>query len=87
MKVGRPFFGVTVTVTLHGPAFNPFNVAPDTLQYFVELRNTFSDTFDVEATSSLAYLAMDFAVADLTIFTLGKTARGTNSEVLITGEE
>jgi hypothetical protein len=32
-EVAFPFFGVTVTVTLHGPAISPLSVAPVTLQY------------------------------------------------------
>ena len=33
-EVALPFFGVTVTVTLHGPAFKPLSVVPETMQYF-----------------------------------------------------
>jgi len=33
-ETALPFFGVTVTVTLHDPAFKPLRVVPDTLQYF-----------------------------------------------------
>ena len=33
-EVALPFFGVTVTVTLHVPALTPLSVVPDTLQYF-----------------------------------------------------
>ena len=30
LKVAAPFFGVTVTVTLHDPTFKPFSVVPAT---------------------------------------------------------
>ena len=53
-EVALPFFGVTVTVTLQEPAFNPLRVAPDTLQYLDELATTFNFTFEVESTLILA---------------------------------
>jgi hypothetical protein len=31
-EIALPFFGVTVTVTLHEPTFKPLRVVPDTLQ-------------------------------------------------------
>ena len=33
-EVALPFLGVTVTVTLHEPAFKPLRVPKDTLQFF-----------------------------------------------------
>ena len=33
-EVALPFFGATVTVTLHVPVLTPLSVVPDTLQYF-----------------------------------------------------
>ena len=74
LEVALPFLGVTVTVTLQEPAFNPLSVVPDTLQYFAELDTTFNDVFEVESTASLAKTAIDFAVADLVSVTLGKAA-------------
>jgi hypothetical protein len=56
-----PFFGVTVTVTLHDPVFSPFRLVPETLQNFAELATTFSDTFDVERTFNFANEAIDLA--------------------------
>ena len=56
-EVALPFFGVTVTVTLHEPALRPLSVVPDTLQYFAELDNTFSDTLEVESTASSSQLS------------------------------
>ena len=73
-EVALPFFGVTVTVTLQDPAFNPLRVVPATLQNFLELETTFNDTFEVESTLSLAYVAMDLAVADLDVVTVGVVA-------------
>ena len=64
-EVALPFFGVTVTVTLQEPAFSPLRVVPETLQNFAELATTFSDTFDVEVTASLASAAIDFAETTL----------------------
>jgi hypothetical protein len=46
--------GVTVTVTLQEPAFNPLIDVPDTLQFFAVDWTTFSDTFEVERTLSFA---------------------------------
>jgi hypothetical protein len=70
-EVALPFFGVTVTVTLQEPAFNPLSVVPDTLQNFEELGTTFSDTFEIENTLSLANAAIEFADADLEVVNLG----------------
>jgi hypothetical protein len=53
-EVGLPFFGVTLTVTLHDPALRPLRVLPDTLQNFAELGRTLKVTFDVEATFNFA---------------------------------
>ena len=71
-EIALPFFGVTVTVTLQEPAFNPLRVVPETLQNLDELATTFNLTFDVESTLSLANVAIDFAVADLEVVTLGE---------------
>ena len=76
-----PFLGVTVTVTLQDPVLSPFRLVPETLQNFTELRTTFSDTFEVEATVSLANLAMDLAVVDFFIVTVGAVLiAGTGSD-------
>ena len=53
-EVALPFFGATVTVTLHNPVLRPFRAVPDTLQYFVYAAKTLIDTFEVENTESLA---------------------------------
>lgn len=60
-----------MTVTLHDPALRPLSVEPTTLQYFALLVNTFSESFDVEETASLAKVAMDLAVADLELVIVG----------------
>lgn len=65
-----PFFGATVTEILHDPAFRPLSAEPETLQYFAEPDETFNDTFDVEETTSLPNLAIDFALADFDTFTV-----------------
>ena len=70
-EVALPFLGVTVTVTLHDPVLTPLSDEPDTLQYFAELATTFSETFEVESTFNLAKAAIDFAVADLDVDTVG----------------
>jgi predicted thioesterase len=62
---------VTVTVTLHDPVLTPLSVVPDTLQYFEELAMTFSETFEVESTLSLAKAAIDFVETGLDSVTLG----------------
>jgi hypothetical protein len=77
-EVALPFLGITVTVTLQEPAFNPLSVVPDTLQNFEELGTTFSDTFEVENTLSLANDAIDFADADLEAVNLGEVKAGTS---------
>ena len=69
-EVALPFFGVTVTVTLQEPVLRPLRTAPETLQNFAELATTFSDTFDVEVTASLASAAIDFAETTLDNVTL-----------------
>ena len=71
LDTALPFFGVTVTVTLQDPVFNPLSVVPETLQYFAELGTTFNDIFEVDSTASLAYTAIDFAVADFLVVTVG----------------
>ena len=75
-EIALPFFGVTVTVTLQDPAFNPFSVVLDTLQYFEELATTFSETFEVESTLSLAYTAIDLAVTAFLVVTVGVVTVG-----------
>ena len=75
-EVARPFFGVTVTVTLQEPAFNPLRVVPETLQKFAELATTFIPTFEVERTLSLANPAIDLAEAALESFTVGAVVTG-----------
>jgi hypothetical protein len=77
-EVALPFLGITVTVTLQEPAFNPLSVVPDTLQNFEELGTTFSDSFEVENTLSLANVAIDFADADLEAVNLGEVKAGTS---------
>ena len=62
--VTLPFFGVTVTVTLQEPAFNPLSAAPDTLQFFAVVRTTFIETFEVGGTLSFASAAIDIADLD-----------------------
>jgi hypothetical protein len=74
-----PDFRVTVTVTLQVPAFTPFRLVPDTLQYFADEAATFNDTFDVFATVNLAKAAIDFAVAVL----LARTVRVVEDTVVI----
>jgi hypothetical protein len=54
LKEALPFFGVTVTVTLHDPALSPLSVLPKTLQNFDELGRTLRVTFDVEDTFNFA---------------------------------
>ena len=71
LDTALPFFGVTVTVTLQDPVFNPLSVVPETLQYFAELGTTFNDIFEVDSTASLACTAIDFAVADFLVVTVG----------------
>jgi hypothetical protein len=74
--VALPFFGVTVTVTLHDPAFKPLRVLPETLQNFLELATTFSDTFEVANTLIFAKVAIDLAVTGLEVVTLGLATVG-----------
>ncbi len=75
-EIAFPFFGVTVTVTLQEPAFNPLRVVPETLQNFAELATTSIPTFEVESTLSFANAAIDFADAALDSFTVGVIALG-----------
>ena len=86
-EVALPFFGVTVTVTLHVPALMPLSVVPDTLQYLAELDTTFSDTFDVESTVSLATVAIDLAVAALDVVTAGVVTAGVVTAGVVTAPE
>ena len=46
LEVDFPFFGVTVTATLHDPAFNPLSAPLDTLQFFAEPGITLRVTLD-----------------------------------------
>ena len=66
-EVALPFFGVTVTVTLHDPVLRPLRVVPETLQNFEELRATFSETFEVAITLIFADTASDLFVIGLLI--------------------
>lgn len=66
-----PFFGVTVTETLQVPIFRPLRLEPATLQYLAELDNTFTDTFDVERTASLAKAAIDVPDVDRALVNSG----------------
>jgi hypothetical protein len=84
-EIALPFFGVTVTVTLQEPAFNPLRVVPETLQNLDELAATFNLTFDVESTLSLANAAIDLAEAALESFTVGVIALGVVVGVETTG--
>ena len=85
-----PFLGLTVTVTLHEPALKPFSAVPEklsavpeTLQYLAWLDATFSETLDVESTTSLAYLAIEMAEVDLDSVTFGMISRGVVVVVVI----
>jgi hypothetical protein len=49
-----PDLRVTVTVTLQVPAFTPFRLVPDTLQYFADEVVTLNDNFEVLATDIFA---------------------------------
>ena len=60
LETALPFFGVTVTVSLHDPALRPLSAEPD---------ETSNDTFDVEGTTSLPNAAIDFALAEFDTFT------------------
>lgn len=72
-----PFFGVTVTVTRHDPAFTPFSDVPLTLQYLAEDDATFSETLEPAATVIFAYLAMADPVAAFFEDTTGATETST----------
>jgi len=69
-----PFFGVTVTVTMHDPALTPIRDVPLTLQYRAEDDATFSEILEPDATASDAYFAMDDPVAALFVDTTGAAA-------------
>lgn len=70
-ETALPDFGVTVTVTLHDPAFTPFTEVPLTLQYLAEDAATLTETRDPEATVMPAYLAIAVAVAAFLVVTAG----------------
>jgi hypothetical protein len=72
-ETALPFFGVTVTVTLHEPAFVPFRDVPLTLQYLAEDDATFRETREPAATVIFAYLAIEVPVADFFVETTGAT--------------
>lgn len=74
LETAFPFFGVTVTVTLHDPAFTPFRDVPLTLQYRAEDDATFSKILEPDATVSDAYFAMDDPVAAFFADTTGAAA-------------
>lgn len=80
LETALPFFGVTVTVTRHDPAFTPFNDVPLTLQYLTEDDATFSETLEPAATVIFAYLAMADPVAAFFEDTTGATETGAAEE-------
>ena len=65
LEVAVPFFGVTVTVTLHDPTFKPFSVVPATRQIAAVLGDTFSNTFAPVGTAIPAYQATFAALAEI----------------------
>ena len=69
--VALPFLGVTVTVTLHDPAFSAFTDVPDTLQNFDDAAATFTLTFAPAATVIFADFASDDPVVDLPTLAVG----------------
>lgn len=77
LETAFPFFGVTVTVTRHDPAFTPFSDVPLTLQYLAEDDATFSETLEPAATVIFAYLAMADPVAAFFEDTTGATETST----------
>jgi hypothetical protein len=52
--IALPFLGVTVTVTLHDPAFTACSFNPTTLQYLLDERRTFSDTLEDDVVLNFA---------------------------------
>ena len=66
-----PFFGVTVSDTLHRPFLIPFTEEPTSLQYFDELERTFTVTFAPAGTVTFAYFASEAAVAAFVADTTG----------------
>lgn len=80
LETAFPFFGVTVTVTRHDPAFTPFSIVPLTLQYLAEDDATFSETVEPAATVIFAYLAMADPVAAFFADTTGATETGAAEE-------
>ena len=71
MVTTDPFFGLTVSVTLHRPFLTPFTEEPTSLQYFDELERTLTVTFAPAGTVTIAYFAIEAAVADLVADTNG----------------
>ena len=65
LEVAAPFFGVTVTVTLHDPTFKPFSVVPATRQIAAVLGDTFSNTFAPVGTARPAYQATTAGLAEI----------------------
>jgi hypothetical protein len=80
LETALPFFGVTVTVTRHDPAFTPFSDVPLTLQYLAEDDATFSETLEPAATVIFAYLAMADPVAAFFEDTTGAMETGAAEE-------
>ena len=74
LETAFPVFGVTVTVTLHDPAFTPFRDVPLTLQYRAEDDATFREILEPDATDSDAYFAMEDPVAAFFADTTGAAA-------------
>lgn len=54
LETDLPVLGFTVTATLQGPAFTPFRIVPDTLQYLVDDDATRSEMVAPWETVSLA---------------------------------
>ena len=65
LEAAVPFFGVTVTVTLHDPTFKPFSVVPATRQIAAVLGDTFSNTFAPVGTARPAYQATAAGLAEI----------------------
>ena len=87
-ETALPFFGVTVTVTRHEPAFRPFTEVTVAVQIFADDAATFRVTRDPEATVSPAYFAIAAAVTDF--FVVGAGAAGAGAAVTggdVTGGE
>ena len=71
LEVAVPFFGVTVTVTLHDPTFKPFSVVPATRQIAAVLGDTCSNIFAPVGTARPAYQATTAVLAEIFGVTFG----------------